>query len=171
MCGISSFGWLIIHLVGAGKSKIVNISIQFYINILTFGGIKSRCLNVRLLIIMPAESVSKQARLIGCLRCSSSTSKIFTLVQLLLSRYIHLLFVNTCVLFYFIFRLIIFIMGLGLGLLIGWDRGWGGSCHHGGLLPGDMWMLNKGGFSCKLFTCLFIYFTSTLCYVYISVCT
>ena len=27
--GVSSFGWLIIHLVGAGKSKIENIGMHF----------------------------------------------------------------------------------------------------------------------------------------------
>ena len=70
MYGISSFGWIIISLVGAGESKIVNVSIHFYYYFLTNifqypGEIKSCCLNVRLFIVMPAKSVLKHVRLIG----------------------------------------------------------------------------------------------------------
>ena len=56
----------IIYLISHGDNKITTISLHFNIiylkNILT-GETKSCRLNGRLLIVMPARSVSKQARL------------------------------------------------------------------------------------------------------------
>ena len=65
VCGIHSYGCLIIHLVGAGKNKIANSSIHIYKLILTYDGIKSQCLSISLLNVTLGEYVLKWVRLIG----------------------------------------------------------------------------------------------------------